>query len=269
MARIRYIKPDFFKDEDLAELPYEARLFFAGMWCHADKAGRLEDRPARLKAEIFPYDAKFDANRALEILANPKKHSPNGRPFVIRYAIDGDRFIQIVAWEKHQKPHHTEAESVIPPPPPNNGKGNMNGDYKGECSSSECSDDEPNNNRSITVKPARINFNATSRAWEGISPEDMEAWSKAFPACDLNSELAQMIEWIIGNPAKGKKSHYRRFITGWLSRSQNRGGGRGGNERSKLESPRVGASPKQEHDADYWAKVRQRHAEGKKGDSDD
>jgi len=56
MARIRYLKPEFFKDEDLAVLLYETRLFFAGLWGLADKSGRLEDRPARLKAEIFPYD---------------------------------------------------------------------------------------------------------------------------------------------------------------------------------------------------------------------
>jgi len=56
MPRIRYLKPDFFKDEDLAEHPYWIRLLFAGLWGIADKDGRLEDRIKRIKAEIFPYD---------------------------------------------------------------------------------------------------------------------------------------------------------------------------------------------------------------------
>lgn len=112
MARIRYLKPDFFKDEDVARLPYEARIFFQGLWGQADKAGRLEDRPERLKVEIVPYDS-VNAEEILALLAKPKK---SGRPFIIRYEVDGEKYIQILSWAKHQRPHPTEAESKIPPP---------------------------------------------------------------------------------------------------------------------------------------------------------
>jgi len=115
MARIRYLKPDFFKDEDLATLPFEARLFFAGLWNFADKAGRLEDRPVRLKVDIFPYD-KVDIDKCLNLLSKLKNGS--NKPFIQRYAVNGEKFIQIVNWDKHQRPHHTEAESKIPPAPP-------------------------------------------------------------------------------------------------------------------------------------------------------
>jgi len=111
MARIRYLKPEFFKDDDLACLPFEVRLFYAGLWGVADKAGRLEDRAARLKAEIFPYDA-VDAEKCLRMLAQPKKGSR--KPFIDRYEVNGERYIQILAWEKHQKPHHCELPSIIP-----------------------------------------------------------------------------------------------------------------------------------------------------------
>ena len=40
-----------------------------------------------------------------------------------------------------------------------------------------------------------------------------------------------MIEWIKSNPKKGKKENYRRFITNWLSKSQERGGGMKSNPR--------------------------------------
>ena len=106
------MKPDFFKDEDLAELPFEVRLFFAGLWNFADKSGRLENRPKRLKAEIFPYD-KVDVSKCLELLSKPKNGS--NKPFIQRYVVDNEHYIQIVNWEKHQKPHHTEADSKIPP----------------------------------------------------------------------------------------------------------------------------------------------------------
>jgi len=112
VSRIRYLKPDFFIDEDIADLPYEIRLFFQGLWCSADKAGRLEDRPKKLKVQIMPYD-NVDAEKMLNLLAKPKNGSK--RQFIIRYEIDGEKYIQIVNWDKHQKPHHTEKDSIIPP----------------------------------------------------------------------------------------------------------------------------------------------------------
>ena len=111
MARIRYLKPEFFIDEDLKNLPYEARLFFAGLWCHADKAGRLEDRPERLKVQIMPYD-KIDPEKILTLLSSNKS---TGKPYINRYSVNGSKYIQILQWENHQKPHHTEKDSVIPP----------------------------------------------------------------------------------------------------------------------------------------------------------
>jgi len=114
MARIRYLKPDFFKDEDIKELSFEARLFYQGLWVQADREGRGEDRPERLKIEIMPYD-EVDAEEIMRLLACPKKNGK--RPFIIRYEIDGEKYYQIINWQKHQKPHKTERNSDIPPAP--------------------------------------------------------------------------------------------------------------------------------------------------------
>jgi len=113
MARSRYIKPGFFKDEDIKELPYEARLFYQGLWIEADREGRGEDRPERLKIEIMPYD-NIDAEKMMQLLACPKKSTK--RPFIIRYEADGQKYYQIITWHKHQRIHHTEGPSGIPPP---------------------------------------------------------------------------------------------------------------------------------------------------------
>lgn len=107
MARSRNIKPGFFKNEMLAECAPLARLLFAGLWCLADRAGRLEDRPKRIRAELMPYD-DGSVNGMLEEL-----HQAG---FIIRYEVGGKRFIQVVNFDKHQNPHHREAESTIPAP---------------------------------------------------------------------------------------------------------------------------------------------------------
>jgi len=113
MARIRAVKPDFFDDEDLAVHPFWVRILFEGLWCYADREGRLEDRPVKLKPKIFPYD-EIDLEEGLHLLTLPKKHSPKHPPFIVRYEVDGNKYIQILNFQKHQSPHNTEKESEIP-----------------------------------------------------------------------------------------------------------------------------------------------------------
>lgn len=107
MARARNIKPGFFKNEDLAECSPWARLCFAGLWTLADREGRLEDRPKRIKGELFAFDS-VEVEPLLQELA---RHG-----FVLRYSAAGGNFIQILTFDKHQNPHHKEPASVIPSP---------------------------------------------------------------------------------------------------------------------------------------------------------
>ncbi len=105
MARARNIKPAFFKNEYLAKLSFPARLLFIALWTLADCQGRLEDRPQRIKAEAFPYDADLDVDRLLDELAtSPEK-------FIVRYVVDAKPYIQIANFLKHQNPHKREKEA--------------------------------------------------------------------------------------------------------------------------------------------------------------
>jgi hypothetical protein len=106
MARSRNIKPGFFHNEELAEIEFAGRLLFAGLWCLADREGRLEDRPKRIKAELFPYD-EVDVERLLNQLF---KHN-----FIIRYQVGDKKYISIPTFLVHQNPHPHEKKSIIPP----------------------------------------------------------------------------------------------------------------------------------------------------------
>ena len=107
MARSRNIKPGFFTNDTLAECSYPARLTFIGLWGLADRAGRLEDRPKRIKAELLPYD-ECDGDALLDELAV--------RGFILRYSVGTARYIQVVNFAKHQNPHKDEKHSTIPAP---------------------------------------------------------------------------------------------------------------------------------------------------------
>jgi hypothetical protein len=105
MARARNIKPAFFTNEDLAEVVPEARLLFIGLWTLADREGRLEDRPKRIKGEIFPYD-NFDCDVLLAALAE--------RNLITRYSVNGCKYLLVNNFVKHQNPHPKEKESELP-----------------------------------------------------------------------------------------------------------------------------------------------------------
>lgn len=106
MARARNIKPSLFKNEILGVEDPLLTILFESLWCLADKRGRLEDRPLRIKAETFPYREGIDINRYLTDLSR--------LGFILRYKVNDIHIIQIINFEKHQNPHHTEKESELP-----------------------------------------------------------------------------------------------------------------------------------------------------------
>ena len=106
MARARNIKPALFKNEVLGVADPMLTLLFEGLWLLADKAGRLEDRPLRIKGELFPYRECVDMAGLLLWLAS--------EGFITRYTVGEKRFIQVENFDKHQNPHRNEPESIIP-----------------------------------------------------------------------------------------------------------------------------------------------------------
>jgi hypothetical protein len=107
--RARLLKPGFFTNEDLAQLPVRARLLFAGLWALADREGRLEDRPQRIKAAIFPYERV----RIAPLIAALKRAG-----FVKSYTAAYTRCLVLPTFAKNQRPHPHEPASLLPPPPP-------------------------------------------------------------------------------------------------------------------------------------------------------
>lgn len=108
MARIRTIKPEFFTDEDMAMLSPLARLFYIGLWCEADREGRLEWKLKTLKWKYLPEDD-------CDIEAVGKELLDRGR--VVLYVADGRTCALIPSFNKHQHINVREAPSKLPAPP--------------------------------------------------------------------------------------------------------------------------------------------------------
>lgn len=106
MARARNLKPALFKNELLGAADPLLTILFQSLWTLADREGRLEDRPLRIKAETFPYREGLDINGYLTELQR--------LGFILRYEVEGQRLIQVVNFKKHQTPHNTERPSTLP-----------------------------------------------------------------------------------------------------------------------------------------------------------
>lgn len=102
--RARDIKPGFYKSDQLAECSMTARLLFPGLWMLADREGRLENRPRKIKAEIFPFDDVDVAPLLVEL---------ENAGLIRTYEVNGTALIWIPQFKRHQSPHKNEKSSEL------------------------------------------------------------------------------------------------------------------------------------------------------------
>ncbi len=70
-----------------------------------------------------------------------------------------------------------------------------------------------------------ISLTLNDKSEYAVSDEQVEEWTKLFPAVDVIQELRKMKGWLDANPSKRKtKSGILRFVNNWLSKEQDRGG---------------------------------------------
>jgi hypothetical protein len=109
MARIRTIKPEFYKHEALylaeKEENLPLRIAFSGLWTVCDREGRFKWRPNTIKLDVLPFD-DVDFSRVLDALAT--------RGFIVQYASqDGELYGFVPTFLEHQVINNRESKSLI------------------------------------------------------------------------------------------------------------------------------------------------------------
>ncbi|HDU8566898.1 TPA: hypothetical protein RG683_000447 [Morganella morganii] len=268
MARARNIKPGFFTNDDLAECDPCARILFAGLWTIADREGRMEDKPRKIKAMVLPYD-DVDCDKLLEQL--------HGKNFITRYSVDGNDFIQVNNWKKHQNPHVKEAASEIPE------QGSQDADNKGApekhsaCMVQEHEGHTTNPADSLNLIPDSLNlipYNTQAEnpacpdenheqsasvhsmsaqyAFEGevirLSHKDYSAWESLYPNIDLRRELQRLdLEFRSEKPKKWFISASQKL------NYQNKNSGRSWQANKRVVNDNFAAKDYGETDNPAWA----------------
>lgn len=98
--RIRQIKPEFWDDEDLAEVSRDARLLFIGLWNEADSEGKIKGTAKYIKGKLFRYDDDLDCSKVESLLNELFLHE---KKFIVRYEFENCQYIFLPRFTKHQK----------------------------------------------------------------------------------------------------------------------------------------------------------------------
>lgn len=211
--RARNLKPGFFSNEQLAEVSFAARILFAGLWCMADREGRLEHRPKRIKMQVFPADT-------LEV--EPLIDELQDQTLVLMYEVSGSTYLWIPGFAKHQRPHPKESASTLPPYPDE--KACSDGSGQGSLLTPM----EGGGNPSDILNPSSLNPDVlnppSGRARERARPSkrcpadfevtaEMRAWAAAkFPAVDVDAQTEAMRDHEYRTPRSDWPATWRTWI---------------------------------------------------------
>lgn len=108
MAKARILRADFFRSRSLSRCTRDARTTFQGLWIEADDAGRGLADPRILKGAIWPLDDDITPDMVEAHLWELEAEH------IVLYEVDGERYFQVLSWEKHQAAAYRRADPKFP-----------------------------------------------------------------------------------------------------------------------------------------------------------
>ena len=112
MSRIRSIHPGICIDKGLANMDdARAERTFMRLWTYADDDGRCYADERLIKAALFP---RLDSMGSVQVAEDINLLARHG--FIVRYSVDGEDYLHIPSFGRHQKPNR-KVDSKLPQPP--------------------------------------------------------------------------------------------------------------------------------------------------------
>lgn len=110
----RVIRGEINESHSLSLVSLEAELTFRALLLAVDDFGRLDARPAKLKAALFPMRDEITAEIIMGWLEELAKLED---PPLVFYELDTRRYLYLPKWEKHRGKGRRAQESRYPSPP--------------------------------------------------------------------------------------------------------------------------------------------------------
>lgn len=256
----RIIKESVCTSDSVDELSWFEEVVFYRLIVNCDDYGRTDARLPILNSRLFPLKSVTENN----IKNALNKLSAVG--IVCLYMVNGKPFLQLVTWEQHQQIRSKKSKYPAPEDgcivktyddilkPSDNTcyqmKSNVpviqsnpiqsESEYESE---SECMHGAEKSASVPQQAPPVISLPLNDKTDFDITQENIEHWRELYPAVDVMQELRKMKGWVEANPSKRKtRKGIMRFITGWLSKEQDKGGVKSNGSYDK--SAQTGVQPK-------------------------
>ena len=231
----RLLREGIVDSERINSLSAEAERMFYRLLVVADDLGRMDARPALLRARCVPLMETLSASKVDAWLAELAS-----KQLLLRYEVQTRPYLAIGRWDQRVR-----SKGRYPPPPDDDwlaydrrlsdicptsdGLGKGKGKGKGAASEQVALAAEP----SVELIPMN-----TGQEF-AVSQSQCAEWGRLFPAVDVPQELRKMRAWCLANPQRRKTpAGIVRFATSWLSKAQDRGGPVNG---AALDDPMMGA----------------------------
>lgn len=230
----RFIKESICRSDEIDALSWFEEVLFYRLIVNCDDFGRFDARPKIVKNTCFP----LKEIRTSDIVSALKKLTAVG--LISVYEAQGKSVLQLTTWNKHQSVR--AAKSKYPDP-------DLDNDLKtieNNCNQSQANapvfvfDNRIRNsefdirNSDICTEPgepasapknAVITLTLNDKSEYPIYQEQIDKWAELYPAVDVIQQLRGMKDWLNSNPTRRKtKNGILRFVSGWLSREQDKGG---------------------------------------------
>ena len=205
--RIRSIKPDFWRSDDIARLSWDDRLLFIGLWSYVDDNGVGRDEERLIVADLFALDTSFSESSLKVHDGLMRLQTAN---LITRYTVDGRPFLHVTTWDKHQRinrpspgryPLPTCANAVFSEPSlsPQSilsaGAGEQGNRGTGETHTFDPADAESNDDESPTTPSPRMTYPQAFEAFWDTYPRHtgkrkaLDKWRAAVKRADTSTIL--------------------------------------------------------------------------------
>lgn len=214
MARIRTIKPDFWRDDSLSTVSAEAALLAIGLLNHSDDEGFFQANPKLIEADVFPLR---ELSSSTPVLLQELVDIGYIRLFI---GSDGKSYGHVISFSKHQ---------VISKPTGSKIKGLY--EFQEDSSSSngalpvgkERKGREEEGTRStppasVATEPKKTTPRGTRLPTDWTPSDSLTAWaSGARPDIDLQNTIESFRDYWVGKAGKeGSKLDWDATFRNWV-----------------------------------------------------
>ena len=219
----RVIKDSIKRNAQIDSLTWFDEVVFYRLMVTVDDYGCYDGRTIVLRNDLFPTKDNITKKSIEDAISNLVSAG-----LLRKYTVNGMPYVFFPTWDKHQRIRNKVRKFPEPPKDiltADCSQMSANCTYESESNPNP----NPNPNPNVCAEPASgsapvISLPLNDGTEYSIYQEQCHEWAGLYPAVDVIQQLRAMRGWLLSNPTKRKtKRGIERFITGWLSREQDKG----------------------------------------------